>query len=485
MHRALFHHGILLLGILLGQLCFPALTQADPPKKWNIISIVTDDQGRWGVGAYGNKEVKTPNMDRIAREGALFVNAYTPTPVCSPSRASFLSGRYCTEVGITDWISPPEANAGLGLANRFPTWPGILQRHGYVTGLIGKWHLGMQPQYHPTKMGFDHFYGFLGGGNQPMNPILEVRGKETKLKGPLPDLLTDNAIDFVKKNQKRPFALLLHFRAPHLPYGPVPKVDSDPFQNLDPTIPKFKGLDIPQVKNWTRDYYASIHSVDRNIGQLLQVLDELGLAENTIIIFTSDHGYNIGHHGIHTKGNGHWIVGGVWGPKRPNMWETSMKVPLLIRWPGVVRPGTRIEEMTTNIDMFPSVLGMLKVPVPGDCKLQGLDFSPLLRGEKTHWRQELFGQYDLHNNGLAFMRTIRNQRYALIRHHFSNSLDELYDLQTDPGESKNLYNNQKYRKVRNELEGRLVRWQQAIDDPILRYSPLEPRNRQPAITKKR
>jgi uncharacterized sulfatase len=439
------------------------------PKRYNIISIVTDDQARWSVGAYGNKESRTPNMDRLAKGGAKFLNAFVTTPVCSPSRASFMTGRYGSQVRIHDWIAPKEAEGGVGLPPDAITWAQVLQKHGYVTGLIGKWHLGMLPQFHPTKRGFDHFFGFLGGGNAPMNPTLEVNGKDRKFQGALPDILTDDAIAFIRKHQKRPFALCIHFRAPHLPYGPVPEGDSAPFKDLDPTIPDAPGINKKQVKDWTRDYYASVHSVDRNIGRLLELLDELGLTENTIILFTSDHGYMIGHHGLHTKGNAFWIAGGVNGPKRPNMFDLSMRVPLIIRWPGVVRPGTEVKEFVSNVDTFASVLGMLKVPHPEKYQQEGADFSPLLRGEKvTKWRGAVFGQYDLHNGGLAYMRSIHTGRWNLVRHHYSNGLDELYDLQADPGETRNLYNNPKFLEVRNDLQQRLTQWMKSIDDPILR-----------------
>jgi uncharacterized sulfatase len=455
-----------LLPLLLALAAAPAA--AADADKLNIISVVTDDQARWAVGAYGNREVRTPHMDRLSREGARFLNAFVPTPVCSPSRASFLTGRYGTQLGITDWIAPPEADAGLGLPAKAVTWPQVLQRHGYRTALVGKWHLGTKPEYHPTKHGFHHFYGFLGGGNKPMNPTLEVNGKEKQLKGSLPDLLVDEAIRFVEANRSRPFALLLHFRAPHLPYGPVPEADSAPFKDLDPTIPRFRGLDVKQVKKWTRDYYASIHSVDRNLGRLLERLDRLKLTRKTVVLFTSDHGYNIGHHGIHTKGNGVWVAGGVPGPKRPNMFEESIRVPLIVRWPGVVKPGTEIGEPVTNLDTFASVLGMLGVPVPRDVKHEGIDFSPRLRGKKIVRRDALFGQYDLHNGGLAYMRMIRTDEWKLVRHHHAHFLDELYHLKDDPGEQRNLYNNPKHRKTRTQLQDRLTKWQRSIDDPLLR-----------------
>src|SRR5687768_6521650 len=150
---------------------------AADPRKPNIIAIVTDDQARWSIGAYGNKDARTPNMDRLAAEGALFVNAFVNTPVCSPSRAAFLTGLHGTQVKITDWINMNEASVGVGLPPETLTWPEVLKQHGYATALVGKWHLGHLPQHHPTKHGYDHFWGFPGGGTEPMDPHVEVDGK--------------------------------------------------------------------------------------------------------------------------------------------------------------------------------------------------------------------------------------------------------------------------------------------------------------------
>lgn len=460
-------HWLSFLCVLLVLVCRTA--EAQQETRPNVVAIVTDDQGRWAMGLYGNKDIRTPNMDRIGKEGAIFTNAIVATPVCSPSRATYLTGLYPTELKITDWIAPVEADAGLGLKGI--TWPQILQKNGYRTALIGKWHLGMKPQYHPSKLGFDHFTGFLSGGNRPMNPTLEVNGRNMKMKGPLPDLLVDDAIRFVRDNQSRPFALCLHFRAPHLPYGPVPKVDSEPYKDLDPDVPIPRGGVASQIKKWNRDYYASITSVDRNIGRLLEELDQLKLTDNTLVIFTSDHGYNNGRHGINTKGNGHWIAGGVNGPKRPNMWETSILVPLVMRWPGVIKPETKIDEMVSNIDTFRTVLGALSVPMPEGVKVHGIDYSPLLRGKPIAKRQALFGQYDLHNNGLAYMRMIRTKRYKFVRHFKTNFMDELYDLRNDPEETRNLARrrgSEESRKIAEKLRAQLFEWQKSIDDPLLK-----------------
>jgi uncharacterized sulfatase len=456
--------------VLLGVIHVAGAAGVRASERPSLVAIVTDDQGCWAMGAYGNEEIHTPNMDRIAREGALLENAFVSTPVCSPSRANYLTGRYSTECGITDWISPLEAQAGLGLKD--PTWVQVLKRHGYRTALVGKWHLGELPDYHPTKFGFDHFFGFLGGGNQPMDPTLEVEGETRKLEGPLPDLLTDDAIGFIRASRDEPFAVLLHYRAPHGPYAPVPDEDNAHYVDLDPTVPEFPAADVEKLKAQTRAYYASISSVDRNVGRLLDALDELELAHNTLVVFTSDHGYNLGRHGISTKGNGHWLAGGVNGPKRPNMWDTSIRTPMAMRWPAVIEPGTRIEHLVSHLDMYRFVLGALDVPVPDDCRAQGVDFSPLLRGEPLPPREAIFGQYDLHNNGLAYMRMIRTPRWKYVRHFHARNMDELYDLENDPDERRNLLRNNRprnadHQQVFESLQRQLADWMQSIDDPLL------------------
>jgi arylsulfatase A-like enzyme len=452
---------LLVLAVFSGPSTFAA-------NRPNVIVIKTDDQAQWSLGCYGNKECPTPNMDRIAAEGAKFNNAFVVTPVCSPSRASFFTGRYGTELGITDWITTREANAGVGLRAEIPTWPSLLQQAGYTTALIGKWHLGEKPESHPTKLGFTHFFGFVGGGQFPMDPTLEENGAKKQFKGPISDLLTDNALEFIDGNATKPFAMCLFYREPHQPYSPMPEQDNAAVEKLDPTIPDAPYIDPKQVKDWTKRYYASIHAADRNIGRVLAKLDELKLAENTVIIFTSDHGYNIGQHNLHTKGNASWIAGGVEGPKRPNMFEESIRVPLLVRWPGVTKAGVQIDQSVANIDAFATILAIAGVPIPANTKQHGVDYSPLLHGESMEPRQEIFGQYDLHNGGFASMRMIRTDRWKLVRHQLTNGLDELYDLQSDPHEKKNLWNDEASRDRRGKLAARLMKWQESINDPMLR-----------------
>ena len=174
----------------------PQSAQLDRRSRPNIIFLCTDDQAQWAVGAYGNREIKTPNMDRLAARGAIFRNAFTITPVCSPSRAALMTSRYPSELGIADWIDPRK-EPDVGLAPAAVTWPELLKGFGYSTMLAGKWHLGTRDEFHPTRQGFDRFFGFRDGSNQPIDPRLEVDGQVRQLKGSLPDLLVDEGLRFI------------------------------------------------------------------------------------------------------------------------------------------------------------------------------------------------------------------------------------------------------------------------------------------------
>jgi uncharacterized sulfatase len=449
----------------------------EPPRRPNVVFLYTDDQARWALGAYGNREIRTPNLDRLAREGATFRNAFTVTPVCSPSRAGLFTSRYSTQVGIADWINE-RVEPDEGLAPSAIGWPELLKANGYATALFGKWHLGVRAQFHPTRQGFDHFYGFLNGGNRPIDPVLEVEGRERKLEGSLPDLLVDQALEYVDRHRGGPFLLSIHFRAPHAPYAPVPPEDSAPFRDLDPTIPDVPGLPRERVKALTREYYSSVHSVDRNVGRLLDHLDASGLAGETIVIFTSDHGYMIGHHGLHHKGNASWIVEGKEG-LRPNMFDDSIRVPLLIRWPGVVRPGATIEPVVSNLDLFPTVLDLVGLGVPDNLAIAGRSAKPLLLGRQVPWDDTLFGQYDLkHGRRQARMRMIRTPEWKLVRHFEPGVPDELYHLAADPGETKDLADSAPHRDRKSALAGRLDDWMTSIDDPLAAAGDGPPKTRE-------
>lgn len=460
-----------LLVILTLALAVVPLRAAEP---LNLIVVVTDDQAPWTLGCYAGPDAVTPHLDALARDGARFTNAFTATPVCSPSRVTHLTGRYGTQLGITDWISPDENAAGMGLAPGTVTWPAILQRAGWKTGLFGKWHLGTQPQFFPTRFGFDHFFGFVGNGSTPRNPKFDYPDGAKTVQGWHPDLLTDDAIRFIGGRGAKPFVVCLHYREPHEPYGPMPAVDEAVFTGRKLTLPDEPNLDRAQVEKNTRAYLAATHAIDRNLGRIFAHLKAQGLWDQTAVVFTSDHGYSIGQHTVEGKGNARWIAGGGRGPTRANLWDSSLRVPLLIRWPGVTRPGAVIPQLVSNIDFFPTFLAMLGAAPPAPLRPEGLDLTPLLRGENRPARDIVFAQYDLHNTASARMRGARTERWKFVRRFDANRLDELYDLAADPGETRNLLPPDARSlpadliPVRRELEARLLAWMRAIDDPLLR-----------------
>ena len=476
---------------------------AQRTTPWNVIAIVTDDQAEWAMGAYGNQEIVTPNMDKLAADGVRFTNSIIPAPVCTPSRISYLTGLYPMQIGFDDL--PYRAHPNLGLPRGVPTWPRVLKKHGYTTGLIGKWHLGRLKKHHPTNFGIDHFFGFPHQASAPMDPVLEQDGRPKQFEGALPDILTDDAMTFIERNRNKPFALLLHYRAPHAPHSPVPQADRLPFLDLDPIVPIVDPADAeldddqepadPEaialheklLKRKMITYYESIHSVDRNLGRLVSKLDELNLADRTIILFMSDNGYMFGHRGLkgkagaqvvrnHTTLNDNISV---------NLFEHSLRVPLVVRWPGVVEPGTTIDQMVSNIDIFPSVLGMLGIDEPLLPEQRGLDFTPLLKGKNTEWRDTSFAAYNTEEIlNIEFIRAVRTERWKLVYSHFNAGQNHLYDLENDPEEMHNLYyrtqGDDAYREIRKDLLARLAQWEAEVHDVVPEIERLYQKDREAA-----
>jgi len=482
---------IKLLGAGAVSLAVPACTtirtqMADTAQgqKPNIIFIMTDDQGPWAYHAFPNPNARTPNIDRLCREGATLKNYFCMSAVCSPSRACLITSRYSTETGITDYIKP---GSSIGLDTKFPTWPRILADHGYATALVGKWHLGSEDKFYPTNYGYEEFVGFRAGGAISKDPKVEINRNIRKVHGYTPDILTNYAIDFIRRKKNGPFLLSLHFWAPHAntknrtPDGdrtwlPLSDADWNQFKNVDPVIPNpdYPKLDIPRVKRMMREYLASVASVDRNLGRLLAVLDELRLADNTIVVFTSDNGYNMGHNGIWHKGNGRWILTDKRG-SRPNLYDNSLRVPAIVRWPGIIKPGTELQQTITNFDWFPTLLAVAGIQTPKAEIIRGRNFLPLLKGKSLKWDNDLFAQYSMRGGG--DMRTYRTERWKLIRNFSYKDRDELYDLAHDPEEHNNLIDSPEanIQKMRKLLNKKLLRKMAEINDPALAH--VEGRNK--------
>lgn len=455
--------------------CRTASADARP----NIVFVYTDDQAPFAVAAAGDKRFITPNIDRIFREGAHLTNSFVTTPVCSPSRVGLIASRYGTELGITDWINP-RSESTLGLDPQTTTWPQLLASAGYRNGLFGKWHLGTEDEYHPTKFGYHEFMGIRTGGCPPKDPVLELLdGEVKKVEGFTCDIFTDHTLDFIRENRQGPFAVSLHFRAPHAAWLPVRDEDWEPFKDLDPEIPNpdYPNLNVAQVKKRTREYLAAVKSIDRNVGRVLGLLDELELSAKTIVIFTSDHGYNLGEHGVWYKGNAIRILTknppqewkNIPLARRPNLWDTSLRVPTAVRWPEVIKPGTKVTHTVSNLDWYPTLLAMAGVDLPSEVTIRGRDITPLLRAESVEWDDDLYVEYSMHHGATTHMRGYRTPQWKLMRDFASPGRAELYDLKNDPDERTNLIESDDpmHVRVREELDGKILRQMKALNDSAL------------------
>ncbi len=452
------------------------------PSQPNILFICTDDQAAWAIGASGNDQAITPHMDRLASQSAYLVNSFVTTPVCSPSRAATLTGQYGYEVGVHNWYKPTDQTNGLDPT--VTTFAETLRDAGYRTGLVGKWHLGMNDRFYPTLQGFDYFMGHRHGGFKVVDPELEEMGKEKTYAGLTADILANHAIGFIEnhlnQSEDQPFLLCWHTRAPHFRWLPVAPEDSEPYSDdFEISIPEYPDLDTVSVTRMMREYLMSTRSVDRNLGRVLDALDELNIADNTVVIYTSDHGYNMGHHGIWHKGNGKWILNhevpathNVAKDYRPNMYDHSIRVPSLVRWPGVTEPGTRILQTTSNLDWFPTLLDMAGVKKSETLNLRGHSLTPLLRGESPEsWDHHMYSFYSSSKEyAVQFVdeiRMVRSDRWKLVRYLRAPERDELFDLANDPNESKNQIANPEYVKVIEALHARIVHQMTLTDDPAL------------------
>ncbi|MEZ6066948.1 MAG: sulfatase-like hydrolase/transferase [Planctomycetaceae bacterium] len=441
----------------------------------HIVFILTDDQAPTAAGFAGNTELQTPHLDRIAREGMTLTNSFVVTPVCSPSRASLVTSRFGSELGIIDWINP-NSEPEHGLDPKTVTWPELLHDAGYRTGLFGKWHLGTQDRFHPTRVGYESFVGIRDGGCPSRGATVEVAGKPVKQEGYTADVFTDHALQFIQERDDRPFLCSLHFREPHSPWLPMREEDWEPYSELDPTLPDpdFPNLQVDKVKRMTREYYGSVASIDRNVGRVLALLDELGIAENTLVIFTSDHGYHNGHHGLWFKGNAQWMTNPSppqeWrdiGPRqRPNLYDQALRVPTAVRWPRIIAPGGVLTRTVTNLDWYPTLLAAADVPLPDGVKIHGHSLLPLLQGAEVEWDDSFYCEYSMRHGATVDMRALRTPEWKLMIDFHHPGRAELYDLGNDPGETTNLIGSVRSdaQAAREDLEARLRARMKSIGD---------------------
>jgi arylsulfatase A-like enzyme len=366
----------------------------------NIVIILADDQGWGDLSVNGNTNLSTPRIDSLAKDGALLDRFYA-CPVCSPTRAEFLTGRYHPRGGVHSTSTGGER---LNLDEK--TIGDTFKAAGYATGAFGKWHNGTQYPYHPNARGFDEYYGFCSGHwGSYFNPPLEHNGKLVQGRGFIIDDLTDHALAFIATNQSRPFFCYVPFNTPHSPMQ-VPERYWRKFADADLKLRarKPEQEDLP----FTRAALAMCENIDWNVGRILDRLDELKLAENTIVLYFSDNGPNS------------WRWNGGMKGRKGSVDEGGVREPFLIRWPGRISAGARIPQIAGAIDLLPTLADLAGIPIASTKPLDGISLKPLLLGTAKEWPDRMiFSHWD----GRVSVRT---QRYRMDDH------DQLFDMEADP-----------------------------------------------------
>lgn len=398
----------------------PGLSAAgEGGRKPNVILIMTDDQGWGDIHSHGNEAIDTPVLDRLAAGGARFDRFYV-SPVCAPTRASLLTGRYSMRTGVHGVTRGYETMRAdeVTIAECF-------RRDGYRTGCFGKWHNGAHYPHHPNGKGFEEFLGFCAGHwNNYFDTQLDRNGTMVHTEGYITDVLTDAALAFIESNRERPFFCYIPYNAPHSPWQ-VPQRYFDKY--------KERGLD-----DVTACAYGMCENIDDNIGRILDQLDDLGLAEDTIVLFLTDNGPN-----------GDRMNGGMRG-RKGSAHEGGVRVPLFIRWPGWIAPGTVIEPIAAHIDLLPTLAGLCGVSTEGTLPLDGVSLAPLLLGDDVHWPDRLLFT---HWGGRG---AVRSQRWRAVT---QGGEWTLFDMKADPGQERDV--SEKHPNTLGHMQEAYTRW---LDD---------------------
>lgn len=426
----------------------------------NIVFILSDDQGVWANGCYGNHEIKTPYIDKLAQGGIRFENFFCASPVCSPARASILTGKIPSQHGVQDWIRAGNLREdGIDYLEGITALTDVLANHGYRCGLSGKWHLGNS--FVPQKS-FSHWYAHQKGSGNYYNAPMVRDGKAVQEPGYITDLITDDAVERLNgySRDDQPFYLSVHYTAPHNPWNEEqhPKEYLDlykdcPFETAvqEPCHPEatFR-YEAEDARKSLIGYYASITAMDANIGRILNQLDTLGMRENTIVIFTSDNGYMCGQHGIWGKGNGTFSL---------NMYDYAVKVPTVISHPGTIQAGQVAQGLFSHYDLMPMLIDYCGIHDYHDPALPGTSFAPYLRGgaDEGSGAVVVYDEY-----GPA--RMVRTKQWKYV-HRCPYGAHELYDLVNDPMEHVNLIDNPAYQAQVVELRAQLTDWFCCYVDP--------------------
>jgi arylsulfatase A-like enzyme len=410
----------------------------DAPRRPNIVVFLSDDQGWGDLSIHGNSNLSTPHIDSLATSGALFERFFV-CPVCSPTRAEFLTGRYHARGGVRGTSTGQER---LDLDEK--TIAQSFQAAGYATGAFGKWHNGLQSPYHPNDRGFDEYYGFCSGHwGDYFSPPLEHNGRFVRGNGYTTDDFTDHAIAFIERNRERPFFCYVPFNTPHSPMQ-VPDDFWNRFQ--DKPLALFHHQPGQEDVDFTRAALAMCENIDWNVGRVLKKLDELQLADHTIVLYFADNGPNSWRWNDGMKG------------RKGSTDEGGVRSPLLVRWPKRIQPGTRISQIAGAVDLLPTLADLAGIRPVSDKPLDGMSLKPLLLGNSTNWPDRTLVTYW---NGRLSLRT-QQYRYDAGGGQGKKAVagTGLYDMVADPGQQRDIS------KERPEVAARLrdeaARWRKEI-----------------------
>ena len=422
--------------------------------KPNIVLIVSDDQGYADLGCCGRPGLKTPNLDRLAAEGVRLTNFYVTWPACTPSRSSILTGRYPQRNGLYDMIRNNEVNYNhrfteeeyavspemtLGMDVREITIAQVLRQAGYATGVFGKWDGGRARRFMPRQRGFDTFFGFSNTGVDYFTherygiPSMYRGNERVKVEGYATDLFRREAIEFLNKNSRRSFFLYVPFNAPH----GASNLDRVGVQATDEYYRMYG--DLPPTKE--QRYLAATTQMDHAIGKILDELDRLGVADNTLVIFFSDNGGS-GRVADNTPLRGH----------KAQMWEGGLRVPFIARWPGRLPKSKVVNEFLTSLELFPTLATVAGGELPEDVIYDGFDMLPILRGETASQRTEMFWQ----------RRSHKAARYKHWKWVEAGDEGGLFDLTSDIGEQKDLSESRP--EILADLKARWGAWRKEMDE---------------------
>jgi arylsulfatase A-like enzyme len=438
-----------------------AFAQRRAAPRPNVLLVLADDLGSWMLGCYGNKEIRTPNIDTLARMGVRFNNSYCATPICSASRATLFTGRMPRQHGIHDFLTDsPVENPPQGQKAPPPGFEketmisDVLAGAGYNCGYVGKWHMGSDTR---PGHGFSYSYTMSGGSRSYTDPVMYLNGERTQEQGYLTDLMTRRACDFIDQQQSsKPWFLTVGYLNPHTPYDGHPqkyydmyagsKFDTIGWEPAAPNALREAGM-LKDIVGNIRRAAASTTSLDDQIPILLRRLQDRGMRDNTLVIFTADNGYLLGRHGLWSKGLASDPI---------NMYDEVVRVPMIWVWPGKLPAEASYPEMISFYDFVPSLCEMTGTVAPSR-GLAGRSYVPIVTRQplpkKQPWRNLVFAHF--RNTEMA-----REPRFKLVLRNEGQGPNEFFDLQVDAGEKKNQYDNPQYITVRDRLAKEIAAWRQ-------------------------